>query len=334
MRHKRLARGGGRLEHALRERLRVAEQAGRFVAQGRDDRARQGRQVDHRVDRSGLVESHGVGEGIGQHQTAFGVGVDDFDGRAVHPAQHVARPVGAARRQVFGARQNRGDRQRQSQLGRADGNRGRGGRAGFVVDHVAHALGWLDADAAGVERDALADDRHVLLRVWWRVAQDAEGRRPGRAGADGQDESRLQALERFGVQDLGRRDQRFDPPRPPPRQAAWVTGDWRAYRPARAPGPRRWRERWRARAPARRRCTSFAPRTAWVGDSHRPWASTSSAASARVRPAGALGDRFQCRLRMHTSPANDGEAGCSAMRDAARWRTRPRGRPRGAAYRR
>ena len=112
---------------------------------------------------------------------------------------------------------------------------------------------------------------------------------------------------------LGLTAQRFDPPPPPPRQAGWVTGDWRAYRPARAPGPRRWREPWRARAPACRRCASFASHTARVGAAHRLWASTSSAASVRVRRARRLRRSLPCRLRFHTRCRDGSEAGCSAI---------------------
>ena len=76
-------------------RRRCAEQARIVVAQRDDAGAGQGGDVDDR----GRVEALGVGQRVAQHQAAFGVGVEHFDGLAVHGGDDVARawwrvPVG------------------------------------------------------------------------------------------------------------------------------------------------------------------------------------------------------------------------------------------------
>ena len=83
--------------------------------------------------------------------------------------QHVAGLHRAAAGHVLGRRHDADDADRRLQQ-RDRAQRGdHGGAAGHVVLHPLHAVGRLDRDAAGVERDALADQ-----------AEDEVGRRAGR----------------------------------------------------------------------------------------------------------------------------------------------------------
>ena len=133
-----------------------------FRARAPDDRAGQRRQID---DEFRLELALRVGERIGQHQPAFGVGVQHFDGLARHRFHHIVRALRLAVRHVLDQadhadgvdlRLARGQRQH-----RADD----GGGAAHVALHAHHAGAGLERQAAGIETHALADegDRRVLL---------------------------------------------------------------------------------------------------------------------------------------------------------------------------
>ena len=142
----------------------------------------------HVAGQGGDVEDHvglllgGPDEGVGEDQPALGVGVQHLDGLAAVHREHVAWPgrptpetmfsaIGANVETLTGS-PSRGDRER-----RLDDGRG----AGHVALHRAHAAGGLDRQAAGVERDALADQGEVGDRVRGGVGQLDQPRRRGRA---------------------------------------------------------------------------------------------------------------------------------------------------------
>lgn len=115
------------------------------------------------VDDCLWLEAFGVGQCIAQHQTAFSVGVENFDRLATHGSDDVAGTCRGAARHVFGAGQNTHqiDRQFQFQYG-AQGTE-YAGSAAHVELHLVHARGRLDTDAAGVERDAFTDQHEGLI---------------------------------------------------------------------------------------------------------------------------------------------------------------------------
>src|SRR5437016_7329094 len=93
------------------------------------------------------------------YTTLFRSGVDDLDRLAEMALDHIPRFHGMAGGEVFRGRDEAHDidlRLEQSQ-GLKGAEHGR--RAGHVELHVLHVLRGLDRDAAGVERDALADER-------------------------------------------------------------------------------------------------------------------------------------------------------------------------------
>ena len=106
----------------------------------------------------GLKRSLAVPERVGQHEPAFGIGVDDLDGLARHRGDDVAGTLGVAVGHVF----DQADDADGVDLGLAGGKRvhqaGHGGGTAHVALHVLHAAGRLDRNAAGVEDHALADE--------------------------------------------------------------------------------------------------------------------------------------------------------------------------------
>src|SRR5690606_914992 len=128
-------------------------QTGGVVAQGDDAGTCEGGHVDY----GSRVKFLHVGEGVAQYQAAFGVGVEDFNGHAAQGGYDVARSGGAAIRHVFGGRNHRD--YVDFGLGFSQyfhGAEYAGGTA-HVVFHLVHAFAGLEADTAGVEGDAFAD---------------------------------------------------------------------------------------------------------------------------------------------------------------------------------
>src|SRR5204862_5024811 len=99
----------------------------------------------------------GVGQGIREDHAALGVGVGDLGGAAAEVAGDITGAVGGAGHVVLRGRDQTGQADAEAEPGGGDDGRDHGGAAGHVGTHQVHALGGLDRDPAGVERDALAD---------------------------------------------------------------------------------------------------------------------------------------------------------------------------------
>ena len=143
--------GGGK--QTVNQSLIVAHHAADVMTQGDDARAGQGGDVD---DGFGL-ELFGVSKRVTQNQTAFGIGVQHFDGQAFHAFHDVARFVCRAGRHVFtsGDDGNQVDRQLQFDGG-AEGTDD-GCRAAHVELHFVHVRTGFEGDATSVEGNAFAD---------------------------------------------------------------------------------------------------------------------------------------------------------------------------------
>ena len=111
----------------------------------------------------------------------FGVGVQHLDGLARHRGDDVAGTLGVAVDHVFDQADDADDIGLRLAGGQRVHEAGDGGGAAHVALHVLHAGGRLHRDAAGVERDALADegDRLVLRLAAVPLHDDH-----ARAGAD------------------------------------------------------------------------------------------------------------------------------------------------------
>ena len=134
--------------------LRVGQKAAGNVAECDDARAGECGDIDY----GGGFELFGMAQRVAQYQAAFGIGVQDFDGGAVHGRYHVAGFAGGRVGHVFAG----GD-----DGGQVDGQFGFGGgcecaddacRTAHVVFHFVHRFARLERDAAAVEGDAFADE--------------------------------------------------------------------------------------------------------------------------------------------------------------------------------
>jgi hypothetical protein len=169
------------------------------------DRPGEGGDVHHHV----RVE-HGVrvGEDVGQHQTALGVGVEHLDGTPAVLRDHVARPLGRARRHVLGRRHQAGDTHPGPQLAQ----RAHDGDHRAAARHVGllqlHVLSGLERQPPGVEGDSLAhqhDVAFVRASPWRLVGELDEPRRIHRPLPHGEDPAEALRPQLVGLPHLGRK---------------------------------------------------------------------------------------------------------------------------------
>ena len=147
----RLAGGG----QPLGQLVVVGEEPGMLVAERDDDRAGQGRQIDHQRRLEAVLA---VPQRVGEHEPALGVGVQHLDrlartssvtmspGRCAEPDGMFSTSPTTPTALTLALRAGEQPHQPDHHAG-----------AGHVPFHVAHAGGRLDRDAAGVEGHALAD---------------------------------------------------------------------------------------------------------------------------------------------------------------------------------
>ena len=183
-----------------------AHHAGGLAAQSDHHGAGEGGQID---DAGGLVFFHGIRQGIGENQTALGVGVDYLDRFARHGAQNVAGFHGGAARQVL-----RGRYQAHHAAGiiqarqRLHGSEHRS-TARHVHLHVFHAACRLDRNAAAVEGQPLANQHdRGAAGAPGGVFQNDEGRRLCAALRDAQQAAHVQffhfrLLQQLAIQRRG-----------------------------------------------------------------------------------------------------------------------------------
>ena len=100
---------------------------------------------------------------VRQHQSAFGIGIQDFDGLAGHRCDNIARALRIGINHVFDKADNA------NHIGLRFARSQRVHQAGYscsaahVALHVLHAGGWLDRHAAAIEHHALADKSDWLV---------------------------------------------------------------------------------------------------------------------------------------------------------------------------
>jgi hypothetical protein len=125
-----------------------------------------------------------VGERVGEDEPSFGVRIDDLHGLTVQRLEDVRGPVGVAIGHVLGGTDDAVDLDVRSE--RADRRHGaeHRSRAAHLVLHVAHTGRRLDAQAAGVERQSLADENDFRLRALRDERHVDEPRRVNAALAD------------------------------------------------------------------------------------------------------------------------------------------------------
>src|SRR5579864_4952815 len=96
------------------------------------------------------AELAGVAETVGEHESAFGVGVNDLGGLARHRGLNVTPLLRLSRRRVFRGANNPDylDLGLEHRDGAHDPDHG--GAPGHVVLHLFHAVSRLDRNATGV----------------------------------------------------------------------------------------------------------------------------------------------------------------------------------------
>ncbi len=75
----------------------VRHQAGDVMAEGNHAGAGQRRHIDNRF----RLEALNVGQYVAQHQTAFGIGIQHFNGLPGHGGQNIARAIRATAGHIF-----------------------------------------------------------------------------------------------------------------------------------------------------------------------------------------------------------------------------------------
>ena len=145
-----LARG----EEGLDELLVVAEERGQVGAQGHARGAGEGGQIDQARGAQLARQA----QAVGQEQAALGVGVTDLDLEACVGVDHVARAEGVGADGVLGAGDHRDEGRGAARATEGVERADHGASAAHVLAHQEHAARGLDAQAARVEHDALADD--------------------------------------------------------------------------------------------------------------------------------------------------------------------------------
>ncbi len=168
----------------LRQDVVGGEQPGVPAAEPDGDRAGQRGQVHDDVR---IEDRVGIGQRVGEHEAALGVGVGDLDRRTAVVPDHVAGALGGTRGHVLRRRHQRGDPQRQVQCRQHAHRAQHRSTAAHVRLHRHHALGRLQRQAAGVKGNALADQYDVAARVRRRIRDLDQPGRPGGPGANGQD---------------------------------------------------------------------------------------------------------------------------------------------------
>ena len=148
---RRLARG----DELIGERIVLAHQAGRVFAECDDAGAGQGRGID---DHLRFILLH-ISQCIAEDQTPFGVGIEHLDRLSRHRRDHIAGPLCIAAGHIFDRGHDADQIELELQLDRGEERAEHAGRTAHVEFHFLHARAGLDRNAAGVEGDALADQR-------------------------------------------------------------------------------------------------------------------------------------------------------------------------------
>ncbi len=172
------------MQQTVRQRVVKAKQRVVIVAERRLGGAGQRRGVDNQLRLLGA----GINQPVRQHQAPFRVGVHHFHGFAVAIANDIAQTEGVAADHVIRAAEDQLHALVQAARNRERQRAGNQRRAAHVGFHGIHKRGLFNAVAAGVKRNAFADEAGIHRRV--RIARRVEierqqDRRAFRAAAYG-----------------------------------------------------------------------------------------------------------------------------------------------------
>ena len=154
----------------------VAHEPGHLGAQRHHARPGEGGQINDGIG-LGLTSQR---QGVGQHQAALGVGVEHFHCLTVGHGEHIAGPGGIAPQHVVGHGHVAGDLHRGCRRGDGGHHAQHCRSPAHVAFHGHHPGAGLDRQAAGVEGEALAHQRHRPPALGLRVGGIRHLHEPGR----------------------------------------------------------------------------------------------------------------------------------------------------------
>ena len=107
----------------------------------------------------------GIGQGVTQYQTAFGVGIENLYGLATHAGHHIAGLDSVGIGHVFAAWNQCHHVHLRLQLTNGLHGTQYAGSTAHVVLHLVHIGAGLDGNTTSVKRDAFANQHHRRLRL-------------------------------------------------------------------------------------------------------------------------------------------------------------------------
>jgi fluoroacetyl-CoA thioesterase len=173
------------------ERVVVRHHPTDEVPERDDDRAGERRDVDDGV----RTELDGVRETVAEDEASLRVGVHDLDGRAVAHADDVADALRVTGDHVLGEASTAVTATGSSSSAAARTTAAAVAAPAMSIFIVSWPDGRLERVAAGVERDALADERDVTRRTLRLPAQLDEARLHARSATDAEDPAVAAGLE-------------------------------------------------------------------------------------------------------------------------------------------
>ena len=109
------------------------------------------------VNQNIRFEAARVRQCVAKNQSSFRIGIQNFDGLARHATDNIARPCRRSAWQVLAGWNDDIQVDRQFKVGDSSHSADHAGRTTHVEFHFVHAGPWFQGNAAGIERDSLAN---------------------------------------------------------------------------------------------------------------------------------------------------------------------------------
>ena len=153
------ASGLPRIIELARQIIIIRKQARFFVAQRNNHCTGERRQVDNCAR---LVGALYVGQHVRQHQPPFCVGVQNLNRLTGQAGDNIARALGGCIRHIFDQTHDTNGVDLRLPTRQGTHQTDHSSRTAHIGLHFAHPSGWLNANAASIKGDPLADESHRL----------------------------------------------------------------------------------------------------------------------------------------------------------------------------
>ena len=114
-------------------------------------------EIDHHIRAFAIA----LGQHIGQHQPAFGIGIANFNTQPFAAFKHIARAKRIRANGVFNRANHQAQAHRQLRVHHRIGQRNRQRRAAHILLHQIHIIAGLQIETARIKANALADKRQL-----------------------------------------------------------------------------------------------------------------------------------------------------------------------------